>query len=281
MKKIKSVMVLGSEGQIGKPLSLYLRKNNIKVYDVDLLSGKEHDLRGDCKLIDYWLNSVDFVFFLAYDIGGTKFLKTRQGDFEFLMNNTKIMANTFSLLEKHKKPFIFASSVMAGMPWSTYGDLKRLGEHFTESLGGITTRFWNVYGPEHDEEKSHVITDFVKKAKTTGVIDMMTDGTEERQFLYADDCAAALLSLAQKYDEAKKHKKFDVSNFVWTDIKTIANTIAGHYNAKVIPSINVDSVQKNSKIEPNKNPIQIFWQPEKCISIEDGIAKMVEHYNKI
>lgn len=281
MNKIKSVMVLGSEGQIGKPLSTYLKKNNIKVYEVDLLSGKEQDLRGDCKLIDYWLSSVDFVFFLAYDIGGTKFLKTRQGDYNFLMNNTKIMVNTFSLLEKHKKPFIFASSVMAGMPWSTYGDLKRVGEHFTESLGGITTRFWNVYGPEHDEEKSHVITDFIKKAKTTGIIDMMTDGSEERQFLYAEDCSSALLTLAQNFSEAKKYKKFDVSNFVWTDIKTVAEMVARHYDAKVFPSSNTDSVQKNSRIEPNKNPIQKFWQPEKCISIENGIEKMVEYYNRV
>ena len=41
-------------------------------------------------------------------------------------------------------------------------------------------------------EKAHVITDFIRKGFETGVIDMMTDGTEERQFLYAEDCCKAL-----------------------------------------------------------------------------------------
>jgi nucleoside-diphosphate-sugar epimerase len=50
-----------------------------------------------------------------------------------------------------------------------------------------------VYGKEHDEEKSHVITDFIKMAKQDGVIKMRTDGTESRQFLYADDACEALL----------------------------------------------------------------------------------------
>jgi len=283
MKKseIRSVLVLGGEGQIGKPLVQYLMKQKIKVYNVDLLLGQDNDLRGDCNLIDYWLSSVDFVFFLAYDIGGAKFLKTQQGNYDFLMNNTKIMANTFSLLKKHKKPFIFASSAMAEMPWSSYGDLKRLGEHFTESLGGITTRFWNVYGPEHDEEKSHVITDFIKKAKNNGKIDMMTDGTEMRQFLFAEDCSDALFTLAKNFDEAKMHKKFDVTNFIWTDIKTIANIVAKHYNAVVNVAPSKDTVQMDRRLEPNREPISFFWNPDKCVAIEDGIEKMIEYYNKL
>ena len=40
------------------------------------------------------------------------------------------------------------------------------------------------YGIEKDMEKAHVITDFIHKGFESGVINMMTDGTEQRDFLY-------------------------------------------------------------------------------------------------
>ena len=75
------------------------------------------------------------------------------------------MKNTFELLYKEKKRFIFATSQMSNMIYSSYGVLKRIGEDITKSLGGISVRFWNVYGIENDMEKSHVVTDFIIKAK--------------------------------------------------------------------------------------------------------------------
>lgn len=282
-KKIKKAMVLGGEGQIGKPLCEYLKTQGVKVFNVDLLHGPTEDLRtteSTDSTIEYWLKDADFVFFLAYDIGGAKFLKTEQGKYEFLMNNTKIMANTFSLLQKHNKPFIFASSAMAEMPWSPYGDLKRLGEHFTQSLGGITTRFWNVYGPEHDEMKAHVITDFIRKARDTGHIDMMTDGTEVRQFLYTEDCSHVLYTLAQNFDKARLSKKFDVTTHKWTSVLEIANIIAEHYGAKVTPAPAKDTVQNDSQIQPESAPLDAFWKYENAVTVPEGIQKMIAYYEE-
>ena len=71
---------------------------------------------------------------------------------------------------------------MSNMSYSPYGVLKNVGELYTKSLGGKIVHFWNVYG-EKDHDK-HVITDFIRKGFETGVIDMLTDGTEEREFLY-------------------------------------------------------------------------------------------------
>ena len=84
---------------------------------------------------------------------------------------------------------------MAEMSHSSYGMLKALGEKMSRDINGLVVKFWNVYGKEHDEEKSHVITDFIKMAKEEGEIKMRTDGTESRQFLYADDACEALLIL--------------------------------------------------------------------------------------
>jgi nucleoside-diphosphate-sugar epimerase len=75
------------------------------------------------------------------------------------------MLNVFNLLKKYNKKFIFASSTMSNMINSNYGVLKKIGESYSKSLGGIIVKFWNVYGIEKDMKKSHVITDFILNAK--------------------------------------------------------------------------------------------------------------------
>ncbi len=54
------------------------------------------------------------------------------------------MNNTFDLIKNYNKPFIFASSQMAEMGYSSYGMLKSLGEKITHDLGGLVVKFWKV-----------------------------------------------------------------------------------------------------------------------------------------
>ena len=76
------------------------------------------------------------------------------------------MANAFGLIEKYKKPFVFASSQMSNMSYSPYGVLKRVGELYTKSLGGLIVKFWNVYGIEKDMTKHMSLQiSFVKDLK--------------------------------------------------------------------------------------------------------------------
>jgi nucleoside-diphosphate-sugar epimerase len=164
---------------------------------------------------------------------------------------------------------------MAEMSHSSYGILKLLGEKMTHELGGIVARFWNVYGYEEDEEKSHVITDFIKMAKEEGVIKMRTDGTESRQFLYADDASEALLTLAKNYDNINKNKNYSITSFEWTKIYEIANILDVLSSCKVIPGDKKDQTQLNAMNEPNNN-IKKYWQPK--TSLEEGIMKLYNLY---
>ena len=100
-----------------------------------------------------------------------------------MINNLLIMSNVFSLLKKHNKKFIFASSQMSNMDFSPYGTLKRLGEDVTKSLNCLYVKFWNVYGIEKDLNKAHVITDFVLMALKTNKIKMLTNGMEKEFFI--------------------------------------------------------------------------------------------------
>jgi nucleoside-diphosphate-sugar epimerase len=159
------------------------------------------------------------------------------------------------------------------MSYSPYGSLKAVGEQYTKALGGLVVKFWNVYGIENDLEKAHVITDFIIKAKKTGVIDMMTDGRESRQFLYADDACSALYELMLRYDEPDRGRELHVTSFKDTKIIEIADYIAIKLNAKVRPGLLKDLVQKDKKNIPDPY-IKKFWTPS--TKIWDGIDKVME-----
>ena len=198
---MKNILVLGSSGQIGSHLCKYLRERNYNVIECDIVNSEAQDLRTK-GILDLYFNytNIDFVFFLAFDVGGSKYLSKYQNTFDFVHNNVTIVRNTFESLKEFNIPFIFASSQMSNMTDSPYGVCKNIGELYTRLLGGITVKFWNVYGIENDKEKAHVITDFISSAKSNHEINMLTDGTEMRQFLYVEDCCEALFRLALNYN---------------------------------------------------------------------------------
>ena len=272
-------LVLGSAGQVGVPLCDHLRQNGHTVFEFDVEDNPIEDLRiNSNELLEQKIVNCDFVIFLAFDVGGSKYLEKYEHTFDFIHNNVRLMANTFELISKYQKPFIFSSSQMSNMSHSPYGIAKTVGETYTSILGGLTVKFWNVYGPEHNDEKSHVITDFILKARDTGVIDMRTDGTEVRQFLYAKDCSKALEALSHSYDEIPKDKELHITNFKWNSILEVAEIVASHYKNVIIqPSTKRDMVQRDKRNEADPYILN-FWKPE--IELSEGISKMIEYYNE-
>jgi len=272
------ILNLGSGGQIGAYLSDYLRKKGHDVFDFDITNGPEQDLTLIPNLsLEHYVKESDFVFFLAFDVGGSRYLKKYQHTFDFINNNTRLMANVFGLLEKYHKRFIFASSQMANMSYSPYGILKTVGELYTKSLNGLTVKFWNVYGIEKDHEKSHVITDFIRRGFEEGQFEMMTDGTEERQFLYAEDCCRGLETIMECYTDFKPEDELHLTSFHWNTIKEVAEIISGQFNiigkydVKIKPGTSKDSVQLDKRNEAS-NYIHGWWIPE--TTIDQGIAKV-------
>ena len=280
---MKKILILGSRGQIGSHLLNFLKKKNYKVYEFDLVNNNSEDLRinNNRKLLSY-IKKADFVFFLAFDVGGSVYLKKYQNSYSFLMNNISIMKNTFEVLYKEKKRFIFATSQMSNMIYSSYGVLKRIGEDITKSLGGISVRFWNVYGIEKDMEKSHVVTDFITKALNKRNIPMLTNGAEERDFLYADDCCYGLEIVMKKYDIFKNKNIIDLSYGKYTKIIKVAVIIKNIFkkkgiDIKVIRGKKDDQLQKNKKNIPNTY-LKKYWKPK--FSLEQGIEEVLNFYFK-
>ena len=278
----KKILILGSEGQVGAHLKDFLRRNNYSVLEFDITKSKYEDLRKfRNKKLQGLIKKSAFIYFLAFDVGGSRYLKKYQNTFDFVSNNILLMQNTFALIKKFKKKFIFASSQMSNMNHSNYGVLKSIGEKYTKILGGITVKFWNVYGIEKDLNKSHVITDFIIKALTKKKISMLTNGNEEREFLYAEDCCRGLEIMMQKFDKIIKQKDhIDLTTFKSTkiiDIAKIIQDLLSKMNIKItiVPSKNKDTIQMNKKNKAD-NYFLKFWKPQ--YSIRAGINEVLKFY---
>tara|TARA_R100001163_G_scaffold37356_1_gene28595 strand:- start:50 stop:898 length:849 start_codon:yes stop_codon:yes gene_type:complete len=277
------VTILGSSGQIGAYLTEYLRNKGHDVAEFDKSNASWQDMT---TIPNSALRSVisqsDFVFFLAFDVGGSHYLKKYQHTFKFIDNNARMLAGAFEYLNEYKTPFIFASSQMSNMSYSPYGVMKRVGELYTKSLNGLIVKFWNVYGIEKDMEKAHVITDFIVKGFETGNIDMMTDGTEEREFLYAEDCCQALETIMEKYSDFTSSDELHITSGISTSILEIARHIQLLFKeigkeVDVSPSPSKDEVQKDARNVPDPY-IRKWWEPK--TSIVDGIKKVFTEMKK-
>ena len=162
------------------------------------------------------------------------------------------------------------------MSYSPYGTLKRVGELYTETLGGLIVKFWNVYGIEKDHDKAHVITDFIRKGFEEGDFQMMTDGKEERQFLYAEDCCEGLEAVMENYKELKSTDPLHITNFDYTSILDVARIIENEFKnigkiVNISSSESKDSVQLDKRNEADRF-IEKYWSPK--TNLETGISKV-------
>jgi len=199
------VLVLGSGGLVGRAVTKWLLSEG---YVVSEVSNRSHiDLRvpGALSRFEHLVPPVRFVMFLACDVGGAKFMQDHRGttQLDMMENNVLIYQTVFEWIGRHRLPFLFSSTSLVGDP-DTYGSLKRLGESWLRALRlGRVARLWNVYGAEPlaPHWRSHVLADWAAGCAARGRVESLTSGAEVRQFVHADDCAAALGTMMRKYDQ--------------------------------------------------------------------------------
>jgi nucleoside-diphosphate-sugar epimerase len=263
---MKSYLVLGGEGFIGKYLVNFLKKNGAKVNSIDIKNGTHHDLR-IIKLLD--LDDYDYCFFLAWDVGGSKYLNQVSTWNSQFQNNILLTSNIIPQLQTSRIPFLFVSSQLAGTDHSPYSLSKLYAENYCRTIPtcGIA-RQWNAYGsPEVMGEKSHVISDLIYQAVFKGEIRLLTDGSELRKFVHLADICEAYMQIIKK----AKGQVFDVSAGEYISILEISEIISEITGVKIIKA--------NKKgYSPNLPEINQLpkWQPK--IDLKEGIYKLVESY---
>ncbi len=188
------VLVLGSGGLVGRTLVEWLEERNYVV--VHVRNRRHIDLRVPGALDVFNTTKLSYVFFLACEVGGSKFIESSARNLQIgiIESNIKMYQVVFPWIAAHKIPFVFTSSYLQGTA-NPYGVIKRLGEQWIHNLGGEgeglgkTLRLWNVYGSENVGLKSHVLSDWSEQCVRRGLVTARSNGHEIRQFIHAQDVA--------------------------------------------------------------------------------------------
>ena len=258
-------IVLGSEGFIGKCLVDSLRSQDKDVVGYDIKNGSDQD----CRYVDLLLMETDVVYFLAWDVGGAKYLNNPACQLNQRNNNIQLMSNVFDQLRVAKSKFVFTSTQLVGVP-TMYGTLKQLGELDTNLLGGHVVRLCNVYGAYEDcSIRSHVISDFIHQALKDGHIHCSSTGYEMRQFIHVSDiCQAIQMALICDPKVA-----YEISSFEYTAIRKLAHCIGAYLNVPVSFGTAVDT----TKITVRRNFLP-RWKAS--IDLEDGLLETIKLYQR-
>lgn len=255
---IRKNLVLGGSGTIGSALCKELKSQGEEVVNLDIKIG--YDLR-TLNLFNF--KEVDYVWFLAWEVGGAKFLYNVDNQLKIIQNNTQICQNVFSFLKSSQIPFMFASSQLASYD-NAYGVTKKLGEQWSHIINGSIVRFWNVYGWETPGEKAHIIPDLVVRALQKQPIKLMTNGEEERQFIFMEDTVKNLIKMRDM-----GLKEADMTNNQWIKIKDLAKTITTKLN---VPLVLGSEKGYSVKIEANDTS-KLFAFDTK---IDEGIESVIK-----
>ena len=208
-------VVLGGMGSIGQHLVRSLRSSGAEVLVFDLENG--HDLRGQAPPLP---ERDCYIWFLAWDVGGAKYLMDESKQLHILHNNLELCQRVFTWIRARGFRSTFIGSQMAGYD-NAYGLTKMVGEYWaTLTPECITARLWNVYCLEEPSQRSHVVTDLVHSG-LEGTVRCGTTGEERRQFLYVKDCIEGLL-----HQRRTGQLLADITTGEWVTVRDLAGAVA-------------------------------------------------------
>jgi nucleoside-diphosphate-sugar epimerase len=281
------VLVFGSGGLVGSALVNELHNQHFTTLQV--FNRTTLDLRNPLAL-DSLTGPISFAYFLACEVGGSKFIDSKQSGVQLsiIQHNLLIYQAILPKLHKAGIPYLFTSSYLQSQE-TAYGSIKRLGEQWikaaneesaTQQMTGRVVRLWNIYGAERLSMKSHVISDWVNGC-ISGTINGLTDGTEVRQFLHTRDTAKALILLMKHFDSMEFVTDLSFNQWVsLIQLAEIIQTIASqHFQIVCHAEFSSEKARVREKVEPRSSSAlykTLHWKPS--ISLQQGIKEMFEYY---
>lgn len=250
----RTVLITGGAGFIGSNLSRALGKGGDRVRILDDLSigrtaylaGVPHDLvRGslaDAAVVRSAVGGVDAIVHLAARAGIDDSVRDPLGTFE------ANVAWSVNLLDAARlagvRRFIFASSNAAAgdheppsdetdlpHPLSPYGASKLAIEAYgqayaaTYGLAACSLRFSNAYGPNSLHKRS-VVAAWLRAAIGGQPIEINGDGDQTRDFVHAEDLAAAVMAALAAPEGDIAGELFQAGTGVETSVAQLADEIA-------------------------------------------------------
>lgn len=233
MKKNSKIFVAGHRGMVGSAIVRELQRNGFD--NVITRTSAELDLRQQSAVSDFFSQEKpEFVFLAAAKVGGIIANNTYRA--EFIYDNLMIQNNIIheSYLNKVKKLMFIGSSCIypkhAPQPMKEeylltgpleptnepYAIAKIAGIKMCESYRDqygcnyISVMPTNLYGlnDNYDLQNSHVLPALIRKfheakAESKKEVIIWGTGTPLREFMFADDLAAACFYLMMNYEETQ------------------------------------------------------------------------------
>lgn len=257
-------LVIGSGGFLGTQLCRHLRGLGDQVVEYDI----KNSITQDARLGELPLDGVNRVYFIAWDVGGSKFLYKENTQLSQMEWNNALMNNVFPQIMD--TPFVFVSSQLADKTDTVYGVQKQMGEVWTKlSNHGVTVRLWNLYGYNEDfTERSHVVSDFIYQAMVNKEIKMLTKGEEFRQYIHIDDVCHGLV---KAFDVEDRSKTYDISSGIWIKLFDLATEIKNITECKIIRGEDF-----GTSLSINNKEFVPGWEPK--INLNDGLRRMIKNF---
>ncbi len=302
MEKSSKIYIAGHRGMVGSSI---LRALKAKGYSNFLLkSSAELDLRNQQAVADFFAaEKPDYVFLAAAKVGGIVANNTFRAD--FIYENMMIQSNVIhqAYLNGVKKLLFLGSSciypklapqplkeeyLLTGLLEPTnepYAIAKIAGikmcDAYREQYGCnfISVMPTNLYGPNdnYDLNNSHVLPALLRKfisAKNNGDASVTIWGTGSplREFLHADDLAAACLFLMDTYNEAGLVNIGVGEDISILGLAKLVKQIVGFEGNILTDTTKPDGTPR--KLMDVSKLTNLGWKA--TISLEEGIKKVYE-----
>lgn len=257
--------------------------------------------------VDEWFKQYqpDYVFMCAAKLNGL--LSRAWG--ETMLWNLQIQTNVIDAARRNNcKKFLFPGSssaypkdcqipitedqLLSGKlePTSeSYAVAKIAGiktsQYFRKQWGfnAITVMPCNLYGPNDtfNEVDSHVMSDLILKfviatEKNLPVIDIWGDGSQRREFLYADDAADALIFCMKHYDDIDPINISSGHEVSLLELATLLKKVTG-FNGEVAWDTTKPKGFVARKLD-NRKLASLGWKPS--IDLEQGIVMAVDWFKQ-
>jgi GDP-L-fucose synthase len=302
MEKSSKIYIAGHLGMVGSSI---LRALQAKGYTNFILkTSAELDLRNQQAVADFFAHeNPDYVFLAAAKVGGIVANNTYRAD--FIYENMMIQSNVIhqAYLNRVKKLLFLGSSciypklapqplkeeyLLTGLLEPTnepYAIAKIAGikmcDAYREQYGCnfISVMPTNLYGPNdnYDLNNSHVLPALLRKfitAKNDGATSVTIWGTGSplREFLYADDLAAACLFLMDNHNESGLVNIGVGEDISILDLAKMVKQIVGFAGDIITDTTKPDGTPR--KLMDVSKLTSLGWKAS--ISLEDGINKVYQ-----
>jgi GDP-L-fucose synthase len=302
MEKLSKIYIAGHRGMVGSAIERQLRTAGYR--NLVTRSSKELDLRRQADVEAFFeTEKPEFVFLAAAKVGGILANNTFRG--EFIYENLMIQSNVIHQAHVHgvtKLMFLGSSCIypkMAAQPIREDSLLTGLLEPTNEpyaiaKIAGIkmcdayraqygcdfiSVMPTNLYGPNdnYDLKNSHVLPALMRKfieakRRNEPSVVMWGTGSPRREFLHADDLAAACYYLMQNYSDAGLVNIGCGEDVAIIDLARMIQKVTGYEGEIKLDTSKPDGTPR--KLMDISKLRGLGWEPE--ITLEEGLKLVYE-----